>query len=74
MDEWGRTDADYATRVGHLLSGSGLNDPYLLNSSTVFDDAHAIDLLFGEGDLDWFLVNTGDWNDHLAGEIETGIP
>jgi Ca2+-binding RTX toxin-like protein len=73
MQEWTRTDADYATRVSHLLSGGGLNDPYLLNASTVSDDAGAIDQLFGEGDTDWFLVSLGDANDAGLGEIVTTI-
>ena len=49
--EWGRTDANYATRVAHLqgtLSG-GLNGSYFLNTSTVFDDpAGVADLLVGD--------------------------
>jgi Ca2+-binding RTX toxin-like protein len=74
MAEWGRIDADYATRVSHLLSGGGLNDPYLLNNSTLANDAGAIDQLFGEGDTDWFLVSTGDLNDAAVGESLTTIP
>jgi Ca2+-binding RTX toxin-like protein len=74
MSEWGRTDADYATRVNHLQAGGGLNDPYLLNGSTVSNDAGAIDQLFGEGDTDWFLVSAGDYNDALEGEMVTTIP
>jgi hypothetical protein len=74
MDEWGRIDADYATRVSHLLSGGGLNDPYLLNNTTLANDANAIDQLFGEGDTDWFLVSTGDLKDAVVGETLTNIP
>jgi Ca2+-binding RTX toxin-like protein len=74
MTEWGRTDADYATRVSHLQTGGGLNDPYLLDSSTLSDDAGALDQLFGEGDTDWFLVSAGDTNDAGSGEILTIIP
>jgi Ca2+-binding RTX toxin-like protein len=75
MEEWGRTDADYATRVSHLQAGGvdSLNDPYLLNASTVFNDADAIDQLFGEGDTDWFLVSLGDTHDAGTGEIVTTI-
>jgi Ca2+-binding RTX toxin-like protein len=73
MEEWSRTDADYATRVSHLLTGGGWNDPHLLNNATVFDDAGAIDTLFGEGDLDWFLAGGGDTNDQVTGEIITTI-
>jgi hypothetical protein len=73
MAEWSRTDADYATRVNHLLAGGGLNDPDFLNNTTVFDNAGAIDNLFGEGDTDWFLVSTGDTKDEVAGEVVTTI-
>jgi Ca2+-binding RTX toxin-like protein len=73
MAEWGRSDADYATRVSHLLSGGGLNDPYQLNAGTVSNDAGAIDQLLGQGDTDWFLVSTGDTNDAEVGEIVTVI-
>jgi hypothetical protein len=34
MNEWTQA-TDYATRVDHLLNGGGLNDPYLLNATTV---------------------------------------
>jgi hypothetical protein len=57
MAEWGRTDADYDTRVRHL-SGSlngGLNGAYQLNAATVIDDG-AADTLFGDSTaLDWFF-------------------
>jgi Ca2+-binding RTX toxin-like protein len=57
MKEWGRTDANYSTRVKHLqgsLSG-GLNGSYRLTATTVHDD-NAIDSLFGEAGLDWFII------------------
>jgi Ca2+-binding RTX toxin-like protein len=75
MEEWGRTDADYATRVSHLQAGGAgsLNDPNLLNTSTVSNDAGAIDQLFGEGDTDWFLVSLGDTHDAVSGEIVTAL-
>jgi hypothetical protein len=38
LDEWRRTDATYAQRIDHLMNGGGLNDPYKLNNSTVFND------------------------------------
>jgi Ca2+-binding RTX toxin-like protein len=79
MAEWGRTDADYATRVKHLggtLSG-GLNGATLLTASTVHDDA-AIDTLFGEGDNDWFFARLSGTNqdkvkDRVSGEVVTGL-
>jgi hypothetical protein len=54
--EWRRTDADLATRIGHLdgSQGGGLNAGYRLNATTVHDDG-AIDELFGEAWFDWFL-------------------
>jgi hypothetical protein len=57
MAEWGRTDADYATRVKDLngtLSG-GLNGATLLTASTVHDDA-TIDTLYVKAGSDWFFA------------------
>jgi Ca2+-binding RTX toxin-like protein len=79
MAEWGRTDADYATRVKHLsgtLSG-GLNGATLLTASTVHDDA-AIDTLYGEGGSDWFFAllsgtNKDTVKDQTLGEIITSL-
>jgi hypothetical protein len=79
MAEWGRTDADYATRVKHLsgtLSG-GLNGATLLTASTVHDD-DAIDTLFGEGGSDWFFAllsgtNQDQVKDRASGEVVTGL-
>jgi hypothetical protein len=79
MAEWGRTDADYNTRINHLngtLSG-GLNGTYYLTTSTVHDDA-AIDTLFGEGALDWFFAKQSGSNkdkikDQSSGEVVTGL-
>src|SRR5262249_60918052 len=50
MAEWGRSDADYTTRVKHLSGtlGGGLNSGLLLTASTVHDDA-ASDQLTGGG-------------------------
>src|SRR5205823_1173861 len=60
MAEWGRTDADYATRVKHLggsLPG-GRNGGYLLTAQTVSDD-QATDYLYGNWQaLDWFFART----------------
>jgi hypothetical protein len=79
MAEWGRTDADYATRVKHLsgtLSG-GLSGATLLTASTVHDD-DAIDTLFGESETDWFFAllsgtNQDKVKDQTAGEVVTGL-
>src|SRR5207245_7905358 len=63
MKEWGRTDADYSTRIKHLsgtLSG-GLNGAYFLTASTVHDDA-AIDTLYGDGGMDWFFAKLSGTN------------
>ncbi|MCI0640404.1 MAG: PKD domain-containing protein, partial [Gemmataceae bacterium] len=74
MAEWGRTDADYATRAGHLTGTSGgLNGGVYLNSSTIADDG-AQDELYGEGGLDLFLrtstgPNADDVNDLFGGEL-----
>jgi Ca2+-binding RTX toxin-like protein len=79
MAEWGRTDADYATRVKHLnatLSG-GLSGATLLTASTVHDDA-ALDTLFGEGGSDWFFAKLSGLNkdtvkDQTTGEVVTAL-
>jgi hypothetical protein len=78
MAEWGRTDADYATRISHLngsVSG-GRSGGSFLNSATVHDDA-ALDQLYGEGGSDWFFYtasggNKDKLNDLASGEVATG--
>jgi hypothetical protein len=47
MNEWTQATA-YATRVDHLLNGGGLNDPYLLNATTVHSNGVA-NTLTGHG-------------------------
>jgi hypothetical protein len=79
MKEWGRTDADYNTRVKHLqgtLAG-GLNGSYRLTTTTVHDDA-VVDSLNGWSGMDWFFVGgTGKKRDKVysqtAGELITSI-
>jgi hypothetical protein len=79
MAEWGRTDANYATRIRHLNGtlGGGLNGGFLLTTGTVHDDA-AIDTLFGEGGTDWFFAllsgpNKDVVSDKAAGELSTAL-
>jgi hypothetical protein len=73
--EWGRTDANYATRVAHLqgtLSG-GLNGSYFLNTSTVFDDpAGVVDWLIGGSGMDWFFADTKGTNPDIIRGLTTG--
>jgi Ca2+-binding RTX toxin-like protein len=71
LAEWGRDDADYATRVSHLLgpdaggSSGGLNGTPFLNPSTVTDDG-AGDVLIGSlAALDWFFLS-GDGADTVS--------
>jgi Ca2+-binding RTX toxin-like protein len=78
MKEWGRTDEDYSTRVNHLGNGivSG-GVTYALNASTVHTDT-AIDVLYGNSGLDWFLVQVSGTNkdqvkDKTSGEVITGL-
>jgi Ca2+-binding RTX toxin-like protein len=61
MAEWGRADADYATRVAHLMGTAqgGNYGSLTLTSSTVFDDG-AADALTGGAGLDWFFQSAGD--------------
>jgi hypothetical protein len=61
MAEWSSTDS-YATRIAHLdgtLAG-GRNGTRLLNASSVFDDAGAVDSLTGGAELDWFIAFVTD--------------
>jgi hypothetical protein len=69
MKEWGRTDADYNTRIKHLNGslGGGMNGSYRLTKSTVHDDS-AIDNLYGGAGLDWFIVGNGKTKDRLFGQ------
>lgn len=79
MREWGRTDADYNTRVKHLqgsLSG-GLNGSYFLTSTTVRDD-NTLDSLYGNGGVDWFFVGgkakkRDTVYDQVIGEVVTSL-
>jgi Ca2+-binding RTX toxin-like protein len=79
MKEWGRTDADYNTRVKHLqgTSAGGLNGSYRLTTATVHDDA-VVDSLNGWDGMDWFFVGgTGKKLDkaynQTAAELITSI-
>jgi hypothetical protein len=76
MAEWTRTDLGYMDRVDHIMNGGGLNDPFLLNASTVHNNgggntmrgnnggAGEMNLFYG---LDPTLENT-DYNPAI-GEI-----
>jgi hypothetical protein len=79
MAEWGRTDADYNTRVAHLLGTQpgGLNGSYLLNASTVLDNG-VVDALVGGAGMEWFFAGTSGNNKDIIknqrnGEVETSI-
>src|SRR5262249_43492879 len=79
LAEWGRTDADYQTRVNHLNGtlGGGRNGGLLLTASTVHDDA-ASDQLSGGAGLDWFFALLSGTNkdvikDRGAREVVTGL-
>jgi Ca2+-binding RTX toxin-like protein len=56
--EWARTDADFATRVGHLTGAAAgsLAGPVILTDRTVHDDG-AADVLTGDTGQDWFIFN-----------------
>ncbi len=54
--EWGRTDADFKTRINHLtVKGTGLNGDAVLIAGKVTDDAAADSLTAGTG-RDWLLA------------------
>ena len=70
LDEWSRTDADYATRLAHLdgtLAG-GLNGSLVLDATTVAEDGVA-DEVWGEAGEDWFVLAGGS-NPDLASDPE----
>src|SRR5262249_45512309 len=79
MAEWGRTDADYNTRLSHLLGtiSGGLNGSYFLNSKTAFDNG-VTDVLDGGAGMDWFFGLTSGKNkdtikNQTSGEVVTSI-
>src|SRR5206468_10544082 len=59
--EWSRTDLAYQGRVDHILgtTSGGLNAPFFLNASTVFDDGQA-DTLTGSQQQDLFFIDAFD--------------
>src|SRR5262249_31899196 len=65
MKEVRRTDRTFHKRVNDLMTGTGLNGPYVLNVDptlgpvTVFDDG-AADVLNAGGALDWFFIHKKD--------------
>lgn len=80
MKEWGRTDADYNTRIKHLqgnLSG-GQNGSYRLTATTIHNDNN-IDSLYGGAGTDWFIVGGKGKNkqdkvyDKAGGEVITTL-
>jgi hypothetical protein len=79
MKEWGRTDADYTTRVKHLNGslGGGLNGSYRLTTTTVHDDG-VIDSLYGGAGMDWYFVGRKSKNKdalygQTSGEVSTNL-
>ena len=59
LREWTRTDRSYSNRIDNMLDGTGLNDGFVLNETTVLNDGLQ-DRMNGNGDLDWFLGNNAD--------------
>jgi hypothetical protein len=45
--------------VNNIRFGGGANGPFVLDSSTVFDDFRN-DVLTGHGGQDWFFIGVGD--------------
>jgi Ca2+-binding RTX toxin-like protein len=69
LAEWGRTDVDYATRIGHLKGTQvgGWNGATLLTSSNMYEDWVA-DTLTGALGQDWFWTGYWDVTDLASGE------
>jgi VCBS repeat-containing protein len=77
MAEWGRTNASYSVRVGHLLGNpGGLNDGYFLDPNSILSDS-AIDQLYGEGGTDLFFTGYSSpadaANDRSGSETKVGL-
>jgi RTX calcium-binding nonapeptide repeat (4 copies) len=58
MSEFARTGEDFLTRLTHLLSGNGANDPVMLNPGTVQSD-DAVNILTGGTGPNWFFQSAG---------------
>jgi uncharacterized repeat protein (TIGR01451 family) len=58
MAEWSSRN-NYNTRVNNIRFGGGLNDPFTLDDSSVFDDFSKDDLI-GGGNQDLFFVGNND--------------
>ena len=73
MKEWSRTDSNYSTRIKRLngSQSGGLNGSYRLTSRTVFDDG-VIDILLGNGNLDWFFRRNSGRNRDIVRDLATG--
>lgn len=56
VNEWGRTDASYATRVNNLRNGTGRTGGFRLDSGTVTDGGNPADTLTGGGGTDLFYA------------------
>ncbi len=54
MSEFARTDERFLTRLTHLLSGNGANDPVMLNPGTVQSDDE-VNILTGGTGRNWFF-------------------
>jgi Ca2+-binding RTX toxin-like protein len=64
MAEWSNTYVpnplvDYQIRVNHLEHGGGLNDPFLLNPTTVVPQPGVTTVVTGGG-LDFVILDLGD--------------
>jgi uncharacterized delta-60 repeat protein len=74
MLEW-QSASLYSIRADRLAGvlGGGLNGTKFLNATTIHDDG-AIDLFYGNGDIDWFFIHLGELTpDRLASERLTVI-
>jgi Ca2+-binding RTX toxin-like protein len=76
--EWARTDLAYADRVARLGGTDSGGFEYVINATTVTDDA-ATDTLSGGSGADWFVASVSGLvpdvlNDRLASETVTDIP
>ena len=77
--EWERTDANYATRVKHIVNGGGLNGQTKLNADTAYSATRPPDVLTGGAALDLFFFNfdmskpTHDVTDRAKSETAVNI-
>ena len=75
MAEWSRTDESFDQRMANLGNGGGSNGSNVLNTTTISDDAVAVDSLFAGSGQDWFFAfATDSIANKKGGDAVTTLP